>query len=155
MNTKLMLCGLAVLALTAAAFAADDPFVGVWKVNVAKSIFAEGQEVRSQNVKIDTREDGYIIVTDLITATGKAEHITNKVKFDGKDYPLTGDPSFDSYSTRRVDVNTFDGFWKKGGKVTQSARWVISKDAKIITGILKTRDTKGNEITTQLVLDRQ
>ena len=59
--------------------------------------------------------------------------ISYEAKFDGKDYPVTGDPSSDSVSYQRINANTLKGKTKKDGKVATDATIVVSKDGKITT----------------------
>jgi hypothetical protein len=43
-------------------------------------------------------------------------------KFDGKDYPVTGDPNSDMRSYTKIDAHTLGLNVKKGGKITTSCR---------------------------------
>ena len=62
---------------------------------------------------------GYSARVDGTDAEGKPTHNEWTGKFDGKDYPLTGDPSADTRSYKVVNDNTTDLTNKKDGKVTQ------------------------------------
>lgn len=65
---------------------------------------------------------------DIIMDKGESLKISYEARFDGKDYPVTGDPS-DSVSYQRVSANTLKGKSTKGGKVATDATIVVSKDA--------------------------
>jgi hypothetical protein len=143
------------LALAPLAIAADDPFVGTWKLNVAKSRFAPGQELESEICKIEAQGNGLKIVYDPVPVHGKSLHVETTVKYDGKDYSAIGDSSFDTYSLTKIAANTVDGVWRKKGKVVQTARWVVSKNGKTFTGTLKSKNTKGEEVTQIAVFEKQ
>jgi hypothetical protein len=77
-------------------------------------------------------------------------------KYDGKEYPVTGAPSFDTISVKRIDANTTS--WevrKTGGKFHGTGRTVISKDGKTLTQTSKGTDAEGKPGTQTLVFDKQ
>jgi hypothetical protein len=76
-------------------------------------------------------------------------------KFDGKDYPVTGDPNTDTRSYEKVDDRTLAFTNKKGDKVTISGRGVISADGKSRTVTLHGTDSKGKKFTSTAVYDKQ
>jgi hypothetical protein len=88
---------------------------------------------KSDIAVVDADENGLKLNEDAITDKGESLKISYEAKFDGKDYPVTGDPSSDSVSYQRVTANTLKGTLKKGGKVTTDATVVVSKDGKITT----------------------
>jgi hypothetical protein len=64
-------------------------------------------------------------------------------KFDGKDYPVKGDPGVDKVSLKRIDANTFEETFKKNGKVVTVAHTAIAADGKTgnVTGENKVQGT--------------
>ena len=121
-----------VLALSLASFAADSPFSGTWKLNLAKSKLTPPVP-KSDIAVVDADENGLKLSEDIVTDKGESLKISYEAKFDGKDYPVTGDPSSDSVSYQRVNANTLKGKTKKDGKVATDATIVVSKDGKITT----------------------
>ena len=121
-----------VLAMSISLFAAESPFSGTWKLNLAKSKMTPPVP-KSDIAVVDADENGLKLNEDVITDKGEALKISYEAKFDGKDYPVTGDPSSDAVSYQRVNANTLKGKTKKGGKVATDATIVVSKDGKIIT----------------------
>ena len=63
-----------VLAMATAAMAAEDPYAGTWKLNVAKSRFAPGQVRKSEVNVIEIQGNLLKIVGDRVDADGKATH---------------------------------------------------------------------------------
>jgi len=122
-----------VLVMSLSLFAADSPFSGTWKLNLAKSKMTPPPIPKSDVAIVDAKEDGLKLNEDIVTDKGDSLKISYEAKFDGKDYPVTGDPSSDSVSYQRVNANTLKGKAKKGGKVVTDATIVVSKDGKITT----------------------
>jgi hypothetical protein len=78
------------LALAVMAVAADNSFVGAWKMNLAKSKINSGPAPKREMVTFTAQDNGLKLVVDGIDSKGKAYHVAYAAKFDGKDYPLTG-----------------------------------------------------------------
>ena len=76
-------------------------------------------------------------------------------KFDGKDYPVTGDPSSDSRSYKMVNDNTLTFTNKKDGKVTITGRVVVAADGKSRTVTVSGTDSKGKKFASTAVYDKQ
>ena len=53
-------------------------------------------------------------------------------KFDGKEYPITGDPGHTVVSLKRIDENTVEETDHRKGKVTDEIRIAASKDGKTV-----------------------
>ena len=121
-----------VLAMSLSLFAAESPFSGTWKLNLAKSRMTPPVP-KSEVAVVDSDENGLKLNEDIITDKGESLKISYETKFDGKDYPVTGSPSSDSVSYQLVNANTLKGKAKKAGKVVTDATIVVSKDGKITT----------------------
>src|SRR5439155_7250311 len=70
------------------------------------------------------------IKADGIDANGRPSHTEWSGKFDGKDYPVTGDPNSDARSYTKVNERTLTTTNKKNGKVTVTGHIVVSEDGK-------------------------
>src|SRR5687767_9628439 len=104
-----------------------DPAVGTWKLNVEKSKYSPGPAPKSQTLKFEAWDGGLKLTADGVDSEGKPTHAEYAAKFDGKDYPFTGSPNADAIALKRIDDYTIEATWKKGGKVTITARTTISK----------------------------
>ena len=113
---------------TAVCFA-DDPQLGTWKLNEAKSKFAPGVP-KNHTVVFEAVGDNVKITVDGIDKDGKSTHNEWTGKFDGKDYPVTGDPTSDMRSYTNVANRVLKMTSKKDGKVTVTGRIVLSADGK-------------------------
>jgi len=104
--------------------------MGTWKLNEAKSKITPGTQ---KNTKVVYESPGgkVKIATDGIDADGKATHVEWTGKFDGKDYPATGDTGYsDARSYKKIDDRTLEFSVKKGGKVMATGRVVVAADGK-------------------------
>jgi hypothetical protein len=86
---------------------------------------------------------------------GKPLHSEWTGKYDGKDYPVTGDPSTDMRSYKKVNDHTLAFTNKKGDKVTISGHGVVSADGKTRTVTITGTDSKGKKYTSTAVYDKQ
>ena len=146
-----------VLSLATVALAADDPFVGTWKLNLAKSKFSPGPPPKTSTITFETQGKGFKFVGDGVNAEGKAIHQEGSVKFDGKDYPVTGagGPLDITIAVKMIDSYTRDFVGKRGGKEGQRGQDVISKDGKTLTRTIKGQNAQGQEYNNVLVFDKQ
>jgi hypothetical protein len=144
------------LAASGAVLAETDAHMGTWKLNVAKSKFAPGQEIKSETRTYESTGDGYKFSGERVAADGSTHPEGFSVKYDGKDYPITGDPSgADTLAVKLIDANHIESTLKKGGKVLYTSRVVVSKDGKIMTITSKGTNTSGQTFNTSLVYDKQ
>ena len=95
------------------------------------------------------------VTVDGTDSDGKPTHNEWTGKFDGKDYPVTGDPNSDARSYERIDDRTLGLNIKKGGKVTTSGRIVVSADGKSRTVTTSGTDAMGKKISSTAVYDKQ
>jgi hypothetical protein len=144
-----------VLALAVIALAADNPFVGTWKLNIAKSKSSGSPMVKSNVMKAELQGGVYKNTWDGVDAQGKAFHVEWLTKYDGKDCPVTGNPSVDMASSMEIDANTFSHVQKKAGKEVGNFRLTISKNGKTFTVVGKEKDSKGQEHSATYVYEKQ
>ena len=144
----LMMCVIAAVCF------ADDPNVGTWKLNQAKSKIAAGVP-KNDTVVYATEGDKVKITIDGTDADGKPMHNEWTGKFDGKDYPVTGNPSEDSRSLRKINDRTLRLSVKKDGKVTATGRIVVAADGKSRTVTTTRTAPDGKKVTSRAVYDKQ
>jgi hypothetical protein len=130
---KTLIIALAILSIPLGLLlAADDPMMGTWKLNVPKSQLGSPvpQSIIRKHIPIP---GGVKVVQDRVNAEGKASTGEFTVKFDGKDYPISGDPYVDRLTLKRVDRYRVDGIGKKDDKIATTFIWQVSKDGKTLT----------------------
>ena len=106
---------------------------GTWTLNVAKSKFNPGPPPKSMKVTYTPSADGVKISVDVAWDAGESQHWEMAGKYDGKDYPVTGNPAADMASFKLVNDHTGESTFKKDGKVTATNTRVLSKDGKTLT----------------------
>jgi len=131
----------------------DNPNMGTWKLNETKSKFAG--KARNHTVVYEAAGDQIKVTVDGVDENGGAVHNEWTGKFDGKDYPVTGDATGDVRSYRVLDKNTLALTNKKDGKPTLTGRIVISADGKSRTVTTTATDAQGKKITNVAVYDKQ
>jgi hypothetical protein len=154
MKTRTILLNLAVCVFAVAASFAANPNMGTWKLNEAKSKLP-ATAVKNNTVVYEAAGDSIKVTVDGTDAEGKPTHNEWTGKFDGKDYPLTGDPSADTRSYKVVNDHTTDLTNKKGGKTTLSGRIVVSADGKSRSVTVSGTDSKGMKVKYTAVYDKQ
>ena len=154
MKTKTIVLTLALCFAAGTVCFAASPQMGTWKLNEAKSKHAPGTP-KNNMVVYEAVGDKVKVTLDGIDANGKTAHNEWTGKFDGKDYPVTGDPNSDARSYKKIDDRTLDFTIKKGGKVTITGRIVVSADGKSRTVTTSGTDAKGKKFTNTAVYDKQ
>lgn len=61
-------------------------------------------------------------------------------KFDGKDYPIEGDPGHTMVSLKRINENTVEQTEKRDGKVVEVVRFTAGKDSKSMHVVMDDRE---------------
>lgn len=154
MKARAMVLTLTLCLVGVAVCFASDANLGTWKLNDGQSKMTPGVP-KNTTVVYEAAGDNIKVTVDGVAPDGKPTHNEWVGKFDGKDYPVTGDPSSDTRAYTVVDDRTLDLTVKKGGKVTMSGRIVVSADGKSRTITISGTDLKGNAISTNAVYDKQ
>jgi hypothetical protein len=129
---KILALMMAAGVLFAAPAFAADPIVGTWKLDVAKSKFSPGQELKT-STRVYTETNGvYTLEQKLTAADGK--EISYRVQYsDGKDMKQASGGALDTTHATKIDANTWDFDLKKDGKVVGHVHRVVSADGKVLT----------------------
>lgn len=133
---------------------AQNPNMGSWKLNEAKSKLVPGT-IKNTSVVYSMDGDNVKCVTDGTGVDGKSMHTEWTGKFDGKDYPLTGDPNSDTRAYTKVDDHTTTLANSKGGKASTTGKIVVSADGKTRTLTTSGKDSAGKNVTSVAVYDKQ
>jgi hypothetical protein len=137
-----------------AASFAENPNMGTWKLNEAKSSIPAGM-LKNTMVVYSADGDNIKVVTDGTDGKGNPMHTEWTGKFDGKDYPLSGDPTADSRSYKKVNERILTLANMKDGNVTTSGRIVVSADGKSRKLTVSAKDSAGKKITSTAIYDKQ
>jgi hypothetical protein len=154
MKTRTIGLTIAMLFVGLAMCSAQNPTLGTWKLNEAKSKIPAGS---SKNLTVTYVAAGDSIkgTIDGVDGQGKPTHTEWTGKFDGKDYPATGDSTSDTRAIKQVDDHHYDLTVKKGGKVTITGKAVIAADGKSRTVTVSGMDSMGMKVEGVSVYDKQ
>ncbi len=145
---------LPLLALLIFLGSAEDPFSGVWILNLSKSKLPPPIP-NSQIARVEADASGIRITEEVIDDKGAKMNISVDAKFDGEDYPVKGSPFADAVSYQRVDRLTIKGVGKKAGKVVMHETVTVSTDGKTMTGTYSGTDATGKHVTAVAIFDKQ
>jgi hypothetical protein len=154
------ICVWALAALLPLLAAQDNPALGTWKLDVAKSKFS-GTPPKSATLTIEAQGDSLKTTLDEVEADDSHTGYQYTAGLDGKDYPLTasGGPErlhgADSVVLRRNSSHAFGAMFKKSGQVMMTNMTTVSKDGKTLTLVANGADAKGEPIKLMLVWDKQ
>lgn len=144
---------LATMLVAGTAFAAD-PIIGTWKLNVEKSKFSPGHELKAAT-RIYSEADGvYTLEQKLTGADGKETSYTVTYR-DGKDLKQSGAGPADTTHAKKISANTWDFELKKDGKVVGHVHRVVSADGKRVTVHNTGAQINGGTGDDTLVFDKQ
>jgi len=132
-----------------------DPFVGTWRLNVAKSTYSPGPAPKSITTIYEAAGKGYKVGVTNESATGKTQYgyTTN---LDGKESTVTGtNANADTLTVKRIDAGTLEVVSRRAGKVTVTQRNVLSADGKTRTVTTTGTDAQGQKIHNVAVFEKQ
>ena len=135
--------------------AQSNPFVGTWKLNLAKSKFTSGTPPKEETFTVQMVGD-----QDQVTVTGTAavgSPISMKYEVldkGGTGKILAGGP-YDAVSGKRIDENTYETSLMKGGKEILHHHLVVAKDGKTMTDIATGTNAQGNPVSGVEIFEKQ
>ena len=154
MKRIVILLTLAALFVGVTVSLADNPQMGTWKLNEAKSKFSPGA-AKNNTVVYDAAGDSIKVTVDGVDGNGAATHNEWTGKFNGRFYAVTGDPTSDMRSYRKINSHTLALTARKGSQVTLTGRIVVSANGKTRTVTTTGKNSKGKWATNRAVYDKQ
>ena len=154
MKTKAFVLALAFCFWAGALCFAADPQMGTWKLNEAKSKFTPGI-TKNTMVVYEAAGDQVKVTSNGVDAKGKPTHTQWTGRFDGKNYPITGDLNSDARSYKKIDDRTLGMTIWNHGRVTGTGRIAVSADGKSRTVTSSGTTAKGKQFNNTAVFDKQ
>jgi hypothetical protein len=136
----------------------DDPSIGTWKLNVAKSKFTPGPPIKADTRSYEVQDGWLIVTTETTQPSGEKTGVRFAAKFDGKEYPQIGRfaPTVALISYQPVDKRTLKYTVKDTtGKVTSTNTRIVSADGKAMTIEQKSTDASGRPVLNVELFERQ
>lgn len=140
--------GVAVLAQT------PDPRIGTWKLDVTKSKYIPGPAPKSGSVTFSAAGQGTKVVVDTVGPDGSKTQWEYTANFDGKPYPVKGNPDGDMVVAKRVNPNTVETSYTLKGKPTTINTGVVSADGKTFTVTSKGTNAQGQKLDNVQVFEK-
>ena len=145
-----------IMGTTAIAWAADDPVVGTWKLNVSKSKFTPGPAPKEETRVYDAQAGGINVTVRTIEADGHTTTIHISANYDGKDYPVTGSSDYDVITKlTKISERVAEATLMHGSRVIATAKREVSPDGKKMTITYMTPQDQEHAINNQAVYDKQ
>jgi hypothetical protein len=135
----------------------DNPQIGIWKMNIAKSKFSSGTGFKSATSRIQAVDGASVRHTvDSVYADGSTRRYEYTTKYDGADVPVVGNsPYGDTTAITHVDANTTRTVYKYRGRVTVTQLSTVSGDRRTRTVTTTGTNPMGQPVDNLSVYDRQ
>ena len=146
-----------VIAASAVELAAqrNDPLVGTWELNIAKSKYTSNRAPKSETRTYVVAGQDIKASSTGVDGTGKPTAASWIVNYDGKDRPQTGNPNADTLSLKRVNAFSAKFTQKRAGKVVITGTRTISRDGKVMTITTKGKTAGGQTINDVEVFEKR
>lgn len=158
MRTTPLVCFLAFLAL-AGVLQATDPFVGTWKLNLAKSKPAPappGMAVKEETMIIHAISERYEVTRKGTHENGSTFSI--RESFPQAGGPITfsegGPPAGTSQTAQKLNDSTSDFIMTRERKVVSTIHATVSANLKTLRIETRSVDAQGKPVHSVAVLDR-
>jgi hypothetical protein len=145
------LCSLITPALFAQA--KDDPVIGRWVLDRAKSEFSGNVPERRITIFELTPDGGLKHITETVIANGSTDRVEYTAKYDGKDVPISNSFLW-TVSVKRVDGRKTERSGKVNGQVVETSTRTVSPDGQTLT-IVTSGTNDGNEYSSTQVFTRE
>jgi hypothetical protein len=150
-----------IIALLPLLGAQENPAVGTWKLDVAKSKFSPGPPPKSAQLVIEAAGDGVKTSFEEVEADESHMGYEYTAPLDGKDHPVSGPSRPDRLSGAETVVlrpngsRSYGAMFKKSGQVVMTNMTSVSKDGKTLTLIVNGADAKGEPLKLMTVWEKQ
>ncbi|HEY7498215.1 MAG TPA: hypothetical protein VH740_06870 [Vicinamibacterales bacterium] len=134
---------------------ANDPIVGTWTLNSAKSTYKPGPAPKSATVVVEPAGKGIKVAVDAVNADGTPMKWGYTTMRDGKDVPVTGNPAYDTAATTMTTPSEGTTVYKKGGKTVATSKMSIAADGKTLTINSSGTDPKGQAMNNVIVMNKK
>lgn len=141
-------------------WAAENPFLGTWTLNTARSTYSPDPAPKSLTVRFEPEGNRIRRTATGVDAEGKpivqGGPAGTAFEWDGNDHavPVPDGPAM-SVAVKRVGERRNEVTFKQSGKVTLRVQSVVSQDGKTMTNTVDGIDEKGKTVHIVEVLEKQ
>jgi hypothetical protein len=133
----------------------DDPILGVWKLNLAKSKYIPGPPPRSQTRAYRFKDDEIFVTIETVDSLGqKQPTIEFPERYDGKEYPVKGSALGDMLTLKRINNYLAEATVSHSGIVVAVARRIVTDNGKTLMLIYQETSSE-HPVDNVIVYDRQ
>jgi hypothetical protein len=129
----------------------DDPFIGRWTLDRARSEFS-GAVPEKRVTVFELTPAGIRHMTDTVVANGSTDRVDYTAKYDGKDVPISNSFLW-TVSLKRIDPRTVERSGKVMGEVVETSTRTVSADGQTLT-ITTKGVNNGNDYSSVQVFTR-
>jgi hypothetical protein len=139
----------------AAALSAADPFVGTWKMNLAKSKYKAGAPPKEQIATITVTGSDMTVRVDAINADGRKTVVSYTIPYEGGMGKMSEtSPAYDGISGKHIGPYEREISRWKDGKAVFTARSVVSADGNSMLTSSKGVSPQGTPVDASIVYDK-
>src|SRR5581483_5308538 len=133
----------------------EDPFVGIWKMNPAKSELDPNHRAAAATMHWQKEAGGYRMSVEGMNARGQViREAPQRFIPDGNEHSVAGAQGVISIVTR-PEPNVLHIESKKDGHIVGQASYVVSRDGRSLTATVSGVDAKQRVFQTRMVFDRE
>ncbi len=133
--------------------AKDDPFIGSWVLDRAKSEFSANVPEKRRTI-FELTPDGKIKqITETVVAAGSTDLVEYTAKYDEKDVTISNSFLW-TVSLKRINPRTIERTGKVNGMVVETSTRTVSPDGQTLT-ITTSGTNGGNEYSSTQVFTRE
>jgi hypothetical protein len=136
------------------AFQTAAPWVGVWRLNPAKSTGTSNSQYKRVTLTIEPWQDGLKVMYDMVGIRGGVTHVEWTGRFDNKDYPLQGIDYVMTNAYSPIDDRNYNMVIKREGRISGNVKVTVSADGRTLTAITTGKNAQGQDASTTAVYDR-
>jgi hypothetical protein len=152
---RILGAGLACWLVIVAGAAAQDPWVGVWRLDASRSsVRAEPSPYKRVTLRIESTGEALTVIYDMVGARGGVTHLEWTGRFDGRDYGVQGVDYVLTNAYRRLDDRRYEIIVKVDGRVVATATAAVSPDGDTLSVDTTETDARGRVVTTTAVYSR-
>lgn len=130
-----------------------EPFHGIWKLNIAASLFPFPAP-RSVVLCIEVEEDRVRFTENSVSSADVSETAKIEARFDNEAHPIIGFSIADGFAIRRVSSKEWETRGFKGGEAVFSATLLMSEDERSFREFGETTLDDGRHANVSLIYER-
>jgi hypothetical protein len=131
----------------------DEPIVGTWQLNVAKSRYMPGPGPVSETRTYKRGPNGVEGTILRKFPNGRSDRIEYVAEYD-REYPVIGTEDYDHILLKRIDERTAEAVLSHAGRVYGTARRVIAPSGNSMTITLRRETASGEVVMNTAVYER-